>query len=88
MNYIEYLRKKFQSCKYEELALLQLKARMLQRSKNNGAKSLGDSYELAITYILKGKPLDYYRKFLYAKERLYEQKRIYKEYYEFISLYF
>lgn len=77
MNYIDYLRKKYKKCDPQELATLYYKTLPFKKSKNFGENSLGESYQLAIDYILKEKSLNYYTQYLEIKRRINEQKRFY-----------
>lgn len=77
MNYIEYLYKRYSGYDFTELAKIQVKAELMKRSRNDGLRYLGDSYQTAINRILQTKDLVYIGKFGNLKRLLYEQKHIY-----------
>lgn len=77
MNYVEYLEKKYQDYEFKELASVQVDAERMKRSKDEGLKLLGESYQMAINQILNRKDLVFMKKFAELKRLLYEQKRIY-----------
>ena len=77
MNYTDYLEKKYQNYDFRELVIVQVDAERMKRSKDDGLKMLGESYQMAINQILNRKDLAFIRKFSELKRLLYEQKRIY-----------
>lgn len=77
MNYIDYLQKRYSNYTSRELVLLQVQAKYMERSNNEGEKMMADSYQTAINLILKTKDAEYLRKFGTLKRLIYEQERIY-----------